>query len=221
MFVTPAQVRAYLGTEADSGKWVDANVQSLIDSAIAYLALRTGRQFVRQTDIAKEFSTNGLASLTIPDLVSATEVAQDGSVLTAKSSYWLLPDSRQSGIYTGIQLRPYTAAGDGPWYLGRSDWFDRGLDMPNPHGHGSVPNDLVVTGTWGYGDAGPDLEPFLPDEARFAITVLAAWYVLRPDSVLGDASVTVEGAIRTYTALPIEVRAFIEEWQLGQQAVMV
>lgn len=223
MFVTPEDVRAYLGTQADSGKWTEANATDSIKAATAYLATVTARQFTRFTGI-KQFSTNGMASLTIPDLVSATEVLQDGVALIEKSSYWLLPDAKQDGISTGIQLRSYSAIGDGPWYMGRSDWWDRGLDMPNPLHYGSAPNDLAIDGTWGYDehtDTPVGGEVFLPDDAAFAIKVMAAFYLLRPDSVLGNVSVTPEGAVRTYTQLPLEVRAFIDEWRLGAQAVLV
>jgi hypothetical protein len=61
----------------------------------------------------------------------------------------------------------------------------------------------------------------MPDDVLHAVKVLASFYTLRPQSVLAGAQVTPEGALLSYRELPMEVRGFIDEWTLGEQAVAV
>ena len=219
-FTTKDRVREYLGTTAATGKWTDPSVDAAIVAASGYLQTKTGRQFELQAAALKEFTTHGAASLVIPDLQSVVTVKHEESVLIERESYWLLPDKRTPGIFTGIQLRHY-----GSDTSRRGDAWDRNMDpagLGQARNIGSVPLDLQVDGKWGYGDPEvPDPAPLYPDEVLFATTVLSAFYVLRPDSVLGNISVTPDGAIRSYADLPIEVRTFIEEWRLGEQAALV
>ena len=220
-FVTAADVRAYMDVDATSGKYADAVISSNIRAASSYLQRKTGRQFELQTGAVKTFTTHNRAALVIPDLQSVTSVTSLGTALVANESYWLLPDRRSSGIYTGIQFRvPYQTL-QGPWYLGNSEWWDRGLDMRGQSYYTSQPNDLVITGTWGYNPLIPGTAPTIPDELLHPVKVLAAFYTLRPDSVLAGVSVTPDGTVRSYQQLPMEVATFIEEWSLGEQLVAI
>ena len=112
--------------------------------------------------------------------------------------------------------------------LHKSDplWWDRNLDRPNyggagRQGYSSQPNDLVIVGDWGYNPQIPGTAPTMPDDMLHAVKVLASFYTLRPQSVLAGAQVTPEGALLTYRELPMEVRGFLEEWTLGEQAAVI
>lgn len=212
-FIVASEVRDYLGIASTSGQYSAAVIGSNIRAASDYLQRRTGRQFEAQDATAKTFTTHNRASLIIPDLRTASSVVRDGSALEAGTTHHLLPDRRSSGIYTAIQFRVPISRDDGPWYLHAADWWDRGLDWEKRGYWSSSPNDLVVTGDWGYAA--------YPDELLHATKILAAFYTKRPDSVLAGVSVTTEGAVLSYRELPIEVRVFIDEWTLDEQAVAV
>jgi hypothetical protein len=209
--VTAASVREYLGlnTSSTDSRYSDATIGSNIRSAGAFLERRTGRLFGDQT-LTLKFTTNGQALIPLPGLRTATSVTLDGSTLAADSTYYLVPDVQQTGIYTAIQFRAFqTNASRGPWYLGNSEWFDRGLDLPYGGGQfTSLPNDLVIVGSWGYTDA------LLPEEARHVCKVLAAYYTKRPDALL-SGGLTTEGGSFDLSAYPIEVQDFVRDWAVG------
>jgi hypothetical protein len=219
-FIAASEVRDYLGTTSTTGQYSDAVINSNSRAAASFLARQTGRQFIKQSATVKTFTTNNRAQMNIPDLQSVTVITQSGSALTANESYWLLPDRRSSGIYTGIAFRtPYPVLG-GPWYLGVSDWWDRGLDMRGPSYYSSQPNDLSITGTWGW-DSDGGSGPQIPDDYLMAEKVLAAFYTKRPDSVLAGAQITPAGALLVYREMPMEVRDFIDVWRVDEQLVAV
>ena len=218
-FVAASEVRDYMTITGTTGRYSDALISSNIRAASGFLQRSTGRQFELQSATTKTFTSWNRALLIIPDLQSATSVTKDGTALTADETYHLLPDRHAQQIHTGIQFRVPFQNQDGPWYLHAADWWDRGLDWQKRGYYTSEPNDLVIVGTWGYNVDGTS--PGLPDELLHATKILAAFYTVRPDSVLADVSVTPEGIARTYRSLPHEVRAFIEEWSLGEQAVAV
>jgi hypothetical protein len=207
-FVTAAQVRAYLDLEGVSGKYNDELIGSNIRAASAFLERATGRQFTPQTATTKTFTSNGAAAMRIPDLRTASSVTLQGAALDADETFWLIPDNR--GVYTTLQLRPF-GSGYESSYKSNPQWFDRNLDRWG--GGGSLPNDLVITGDWGW-------DP-LPEELLHATKVLAAYYTRRPASVLADAQVTPEGTELRYSQLPHEVRDFIKSWSLGSMLVAV
>lgn len=210
--VTAASVREYMGLNAVStdSRYSDATIGSNIRAAGSLLERRTGRLFGDQT-LTLKFTTNGATLIPLPGLRAATSVTLNSATLTADQTYYLVPDVQQTGIYTGIQFRAFeTRATRGPWYLGNSEWWDRGLDLPHV-GLGqftSLPNDLVIVGTWGYTDA------LLPEEARHATKVLAAYYTKRPDALL-SGGITTEGGVFDLSAYPIEVQDFIRAWAVG------
>ena len=142
-------------------------------------------------------------------------------------SCWFLPDVQQSGIYTGVQLRVFrNAESSGPSWLANQEWFDRNLDSPyHPANRGggmsfnSLPNDLSITGDWGYADAD------LPEPLLHATKVLAAFYTLRPASLLADVAITPSGGVLNYAQMPPEVAntvmGFVSLYGIGEQAVAV
>jgi hypothetical protein len=210
---TVLQVQEYMGLNTSpvtgDSKYSASTIGSNIRAAGAWMERRTGRIFGDET-ATKKFTTYGKPYLLIPGLRTATTVTLDGTALTADSTYWLLPDAQQTGLYTGIQFRAF-GKGPLPWYLGVPDWWDRGLDMPGQPSGGSLPNDLVIVGDWGYVD-----DATMPEEVRHTAKVLSAYFTKRPDAILGGALATPEGGVVDLSQFPIEVQAFVAEWRLEQ-----
>lgn len=210
---TVLQVREYmdLNVVSSSSKYTDSTIGSNIRAAGAWMERRTGRIFGNRSATTMKFTTNGKPSLMLPGLRLATTVKLDDTALTVDETYWLLPDSQQTGLYTGIQFRAW-GKGAAPWYLGVPDWWDRGLDMPGGQSQGgSLPNDLVILGDWGYVD-----DATMPEEVRHVAKVLAAYFTKRPDAILGGALATPEGGVVDLSQFPIEVQAFVAEYRIEQ-----
>lgn len=208
-----------MATTSTTGQWSDGSLGSNIRAASSFLERRTGRQFEALTGATKTFTTDGRTFMVIPDLRTATSITQGGTTLTADSTYYLLPDKHDPAIFTGIQFRSFQSQSiPNRHYLSNPEWFDRNLDNPRmAWGSGvpdtSVPNDLVITGDWGW-------DP-LPDDLLQATKVLAAFFAKRSDSVLADTVITPEGNAVIYSGLPLEIREFIMDWALGERAVSV
>jgi len=222
MFVTAASVREYLGLNSVSSdsKYSDTTIGSNIRSATNALERHTGRRFESVTATLK-FTTNGAAFLTIPGLRTATAVTLQGVALTADTTYWLVPDALQTGVYTGIQFRAFgTQRQGGPWWLSNPEWFDRNLDSPwypgNYGGVSSLPNDLSIAGAWGYVD-----DATMPEAVRHAVKVLAGYYTKRPDAILSGGITTPDGNTFDLTRYPVEVQDFIREWSVSPMVVNV
>lgn len=207
-----------------SSKYPDALVQSNIYAASAFLEKATRRYFADRTFTVGapwKTTTEGAASVPLPGFRSVTSVTMAGTALAADSTYYLLPDAQQTGIYTAIQFRNFTNGfGTGYGIQANSEWFDRGLDLPDfrvraGYGMSSIPNDLQIAGSAGYADPAASV-PFLPHATKF----LAAHYTLHPQALLAGAQSTPEGAIFDVSSLPDEVSAFIREYTLGMQMVV-
>lgn len=217
--VTAAAVREYMGLNSVSSdsRYSDDTIGSNIRAAGWYLERATGRTFEDVT-ATRKYTTNGATFLVLPGLRTASAVTLSGSALTADSTYYLIPDVQQSGVYTGIQFRAFRARSGGPAYLSNPEWFDRGLDMRNPYGEDaltSVPNDLSIAGDWGWADGD------VPEPVLHAVKVLAAFYTKRPDALLSGAIQTPDGTTLDLSQLPVEVRVFIEEWRVTPAATGV
>ncbi len=213
-FVSAADVRGYMGTTNTTGVWSEASLGSNIRAASTFLERRTGRQFEALTGSAKTFTTDGRTYLVIPDLRVATSVTLNGAALTADTTYYLMPDRHDPTMFTGIQFRAFQGRSDAPSWSHGGTWFDYGFDLPNrasPVSDSSLPNDLIITGNWGWSP--------LPDDLLQATKVLAAYYTKRPDSVLADVQITPEGAALIYKNLPFEVKEFVMDWALGERII--
>lgn len=154
----------------------------------------------------KVFTTRGRASITIPDLISASAVTLNDSALTANSSFYLIPDVMQTGVFTSIDLPQYRDRFD---YRSYPDWFDKNYDSPlyQQRLRNGIPNDLSITGVWGHSP--------IPDEVAHAAKVLAAWYTKRPDAVLTNTVLTPGGdTLLLSTDYPVEVQQFIQRWRI-------
>lgn len=218
MTIAAADVRNYLALTTDStSRYSDATINSNIATGQEFLRKATNRYY-ESANVTLTLTSNGEPLLDLPGVRSVTSVTQAGTTLVADTTYWLLPDDQNSGVYTQLQLRAFTASGLW-WYKAIPEWFDRNLDSPNyppsyGMGYGSLPNDVVVTGTAGYLDAN------LPAPYLMALKVLATWYTKRPDAVLSGASQTNDGNPLDLTLIPEEVQMFIREWKIGTHTVV-
>ena len=202
-FVNASNVRTYLTVTGISGQWDAALIGSNINAASSFLQRRTGRQFEAQASLTKKFSTHGKAYLTIPDLRSATAVTLNDAALTADSTYYLIPDRNNSGVYVGIEF---------PSYRQRLSPGLNTFDINYTHlrwggSFDTLPNNLVIgPADWGHAP--------LPDELLQATVVLASWYTIRPDALLANARQTPEGNVFDLSGLPVEVTEFINAWRI-------
>lgn len=200
--IVPAAVRDYLNITATTGQYSDSLIGSNINAATAFLQRKTGRQFEYQgSNVRKLFSTEGRAAITIPDLQLANSVTLQDVTLDANSTYWLIQDRRSTGIYTGIQFRAFGRYD----YRSNPQWFDRNLDNWRWDVGSRLPNDLSITGEWGYRT--------YPSDVLTAVTILAAYYTKYPDAIISGGIQTTEGTV--VLGFPDPVQAFIEDWRLS------
>src|SRR3990167_4559430 len=183
-FVNASNVRTYLTVTGITGQWDAALIGSNINAASSFLQRRTGRQFEAQASVTKKFSTHGKAYLTIPDLRSTTVVTLNDATLTADSTYYLIPDRTNSGVYVGIKFPPFRQAMNPGLNV-----FDINYNHPRSGGHyDTLPNNLVIgPADWGHAP--------LPDELLQATVVLASWYTIRPAALLANARQTPAGNV--------------------------
>lgn len=220
-FVTAADVRGYLelNSVASTSKYTDAAIGSNIRAASEFLERATQRWFADKGSVTFTTTSQGDTSVAVPGFRTVSAVTQQGTALTLNSTYYLIPDTLGTGIYTAVQFRGFGSRSYSMGYLANPEWFDRNLDNDWARGYGwrySLPNDVVITGEGGYAAAD------LPEAVRHAAKVLAGWYTLRPNSLLANVSVTPDGANIDNSSLPTEVKDFIREWRLtGPQVVSV
>ncbi len=224
--VTPEQVRTYLNSVSatSSEQYGNETIGSNILAAQSNLEMVCGRYFAPRTfDSVPWRSTTMLrAQVPIPGFRTFTTVSWGGASLTpdindpANPSVWAIPDVQQTGVYCGLQFRAFRADSSGrPWWIADPQWFDKALDSPfYPGNYGggyfysSMPNDLLITGEAGYEDASQT-----PFAVLHAIKILAAFYTMRPASILSDVAITPQGSVLNYAQMPAEVQDFIRNWR--------
>ncbi len=209
--VTAAGFRSFMEWTGTTGRKSDTNVGLLLNSASDFLERRTGRLITSSgSNTARTFTTNGRAYVSIPDLRSVSSVTVQGAAQTADAGYFLIPSRQSPDIYVGVQLRPFGQGG----YLANPDWFDRNLDTLYAAGRyeTSLPNDLVITGLWGW--------TFTPYQWLMAIYAMAGYMYQHADALFSGARATPEGNIFDLSQLPSEVQALVEDWSLGEMAAI-
>lgn len=218
MIITEQSVRDYmeLNSPGSTSKYSDATLGSNIRASQAMLERWTSRRF-EDASATLKFSTDGRAFMPIPGLRTATTVTLQGTTLDADSTYYLLPDAQQTGVYTGIQFRAFRTTGTtGPWWLSNPEWFDRNLDHPhypaNRGGQTSLPNDLSIAGSWGWTDA------LMPEPVRHTTKVLAEFLTLRGGASVLGGLIRPGGDVVDLSQFPIEVQAFVADWKVGSFA---
>jgi hypothetical protein len=222
-----ADVQTILRAQGSSQAQLSSDlISSNLRAAQQFIERATHRYFADRPSTSYTFSTNGQPFVDLPgvrNVASATWPAGVSLDFSSSGTAYLIADAQQTGIYTGIQLRPFVRSdAGGPWFYSVPEWFDRALDSPfYPGNYGggngrlaSIPNDLVITGDWGYADAS------LPEPFRDAVKILAAWKTLRPGALFSGTYGTPEGNAFDLSGYPIEVVSFITEWSIGQPAVV-
>ncbi len=213
-FATAIQLRTYIDTSKATGRYTDEHLNFLLETASNTLERATGRIITASaSNTTRTFTTHGRALVTVPDLRVATTLTIAGSSLTADETYWLIPSAQAPDIYTAVQTRPLHGATD-RWYLHYRDWFDRNLDSPRFASGFSrgLPNDLVITGLWGWTSP--------PPQWRLAAMALAGYFLKHSDALLSGGGVTAEELVIDFSQFPSEVRQLIKDWQLGEQVVL-
>lgn len=211
-FVDPQVVRDFLQATSVQGQWSNALIGSNVAAASNNLQRWTRRQFEPQGSnvaVTKTFSTYGQESIIIPDLRSTTAVTLNEADLEANSTYYLIPDRNQSGVFVGIRF-----PGERQHYNPGLNTFDRNYSyLRYGSRYDPLPNNVSITGVWGH-------SPY-PPELLHATTVLAAYYTIRPDALLSGVRQTPDGNIFDLSKLPREVVDFVETWRLEEMVVAV
>jgi hypothetical protein len=212
-FVSEAAVRELITLNGASASAYSSDlIGSNIRAASWFLERATERIFRDEPSLTLKFTTNNADTVYLPGLRTASSLTLNGAAFTADSSYWLVPDVQQTGLSLAVSFHPF----GGQDYRSNPEWFDRNLDSPKwqslQQSHRSLPNDLVISGAWGYADAD------LPEPVRDTAKRLAAWYTLRSDALLSGAQST-EAGIFDLSHLPTEVQLFVSSWKSGPQVV--
>jgi hypothetical protein len=189
-----------------SGTSDDLLLASCASNASITAERDTGRIFAVSSNVQHVYSTDDNASFTIHDRPyndATRTVRWQGVDQTEGEGYWMLQDRRNPDVSVTIQLRQYDRTRPG-WYKANPNWFDANLDMLDRRG--SVPNDLIVTGTVGH--------PQLPLDVKQAVTELAALYFWQAKS---GAS----GVVSSPTGEPIDLAdlsdsyaRFVKNWKI-------
>ena len=216
-FATATELRDFMEVTGTTGRKSTTNLNLLLQSASDYLERKTGRVITASaSNTVRTFTSHGRAFVPIPDLRTITSVVQNSTTLTVDETYWLSASPQSPDIYTGLNLRAYNTGVDG-WWKGNPEWFDRNLDhylYPGNRGGGnSQPNDLVVTGLWGWTTT--------PPEWKHATLALASYYFHHADALFAGARATPEGNVLDLSALPAEVQSLIAAWSLFGGAVQL
>ncbi len=241
LLVSTQSVRDYLllETPSSSSQYSDGTIASNIQSAQSELEQICHRYFVPRTFDASypwRLTTMLRAQVPLPGFRTFTSVMWGGSLMEVdvnnpgSPSVWAIPDSQQTGIFTGLQFRAFRADASGrPWWVADPQWFDKALDspfFPGNYGGGyfysSMPNDLLIQGAAGY-DPTLDVDSLggPPSAVLNAIKILAAWHTVRPPTIMANQMLTPQGGVLNFSGLPHEVQDFIASWTIGQQVVSV
>lgn len=221
-FATAAELRTFLDTTKNTGRYADSSLDMLLQAASDFLERETGRTITATaSNTTRTFSTNGQPYTVIPDLRAAhsnSPVSLQSTTLDENTSFWLIRNRLNPNVYTGLQLRAFGTAR--VWdYRSNPEWFDRNLDSwlyPGNWGDHRLPNDLTITGVWGWMPSDPGYVQW-----KHAAMVLAGWYTKRPEALLANSSVSAEeGIVRDYSQLPPEITAHIEAFRLGDQVTV-
>ncbi len=229
--ITPATLRAQMNWDSTSGQYTDEILGNYLLDAISSLELATSRFLANKPGFTFALTSNGRPLLPLPNLRTATSVIWMGATQAAGTpgvgaGYQLLPDVQQTGVYTGIQFRPFNVDPRGQWWLSlggaTTNWFDTGADNPfDPRNYGggyiftSTGQDTVIVGDWAW-------EPlFEPGNVIHAVEVLGAWYGMRPAAILANTVITPAGGIVSYSEMPPEVQQFVRSFSAGQTVVSI
>ncbi len=238
MVITSQAVRDYLelNSPGSTSRYTDETIGSNIRAAISKLEKETHRFLADRSAWTWARTTMLAAQVAIPGFRSFTTVTFGGVNLTvglpgdnSSPACWAITDDINSGTFVALQFRAWRADSNMPWWLalgGQNSWFDQAADNsfdPRNRGGGyawtSLPNDLVIVGNAGWDSTKPvDDYGGYPSAFLHATKVLAAFYTMRPASILADVAITPAGGVLNYSRLPDEVVGFISDYKIGSQA---
>jgi hypothetical protein len=205
LIVSLDELKTYLGFSGPTGD--DALLASVASNATAQAEADTGRYFSVRSNHTERYSSNGQASLTILDVPyedSGRTVTWLGATLVADTNYWLLPDRRYTATADTLQLRYYDYSRP-DWWKASPNWFDANLDR---HGAlGASPNDVVVSGTHGMPNNGPN-------DVHQAVLELAAWFYYRAKSGASGFINSPTGEEIDLGALPDAYAQMVKNWRV-------
>jgi len=204
------QVRDFLVVSGTEGQFSPGILGSNAALACELIEMETHRLFSPGSG-TKTFTTRNRQSMAIPDVRVVTAVRLNGSPLTANSSYYLIPDRMNSGVYLRIELPTNSSRSD---YRSYSGWFDQNLDqeMYRSRLAQGLPNDLEIDSTtWGHSP--------IPSSIQSASAILAAWLSRRIVALLANAVILPGGDTLDYSAWPVEVRAVVDRWRIAESYV--
>ena len=237
--IAPQDIRDYLlleddgtGTPPNSSRYKDAMITHHIAAANSALETATHRYLADHGYTTWATTTLLRAQMPIPafrSFVSVTwgpvagptylnvSVPGDGT----SGPLWAIADPLATGVYIALQQRPWRVDNEA-WYLSVFDWWGKAYDSPFFPGNlgggfawTSIPNDLTIYGQAGWASGSE------PEAYRHALLMLSAFYTKRATSVLADVAITPNGGVIKYSRMPDEVRGFIDDWKIGEQAVSV
>ena len=229
MVISAKQVRDYMRLESppSASTYSDETIGSNILAAQRKLEQETHRYLIDRPAITWTTTTMIRAQVPVPGFRTFDTVTWGGASLVVGfrsqdlASCWAIPDTLMTGTYVALQFRAWRADNDAPWWLTDRLWFDKLLDspfFPGNRGGGyawtSMPDDLVVTGNAGWAQGS---EPY---DFLQAVKAMAAWYTMRPSSLMADIALTPSGTAQ-YGQFPPEVASFIADYKIGQQVVSV
>lgn len=233
MAVSVADVLSYLqlNQPGSTAQYNAGTVGSNILSAQSTLEFAIGRYLLDRTFTTQSpwatttlnaaqvpiFGFRSFSSVTWGGTVMSVAVPGDGNT---SPTCWAIPDAQRTGQFVALQFRAWRADQQN-WWLTDPLWWDKMLDSPfYPGNYGggyawtSLPNDLLIAGSAGYADG------TIPYTALHAIKVLAAFYTMRPNSILADVAITPSGGVVNYSQMPAEVQDFIKTWRYGGAQVV-
>ena len=205
LIVSLDELKTYLGFSGSTGD--DALLASCASNATAQAEADTGRYFSVRSNHTERYSSNGQASLTILDVPyedASRTVTWLGASLTNDTTYWLLPDRRNTATASTLQLRFYDFTRP-EWWKASPNWFDANLDKLG--GYSGAPNDLVVTGTHGMPGNGPL-------DVHQAVLELAAWFYYRAKSGASGFVNSPTGEEIDLGALPDAYAQMVRNWKV-------
>lgn len=203
LIVTLPDLKAYLGitTTAD-----DVLLASIASNVTVTAEADTGRYLAVRSNHTERYSTAGQASLNILDVPYSDPtrtVTLLGAAIVQDSTFWLIPDRRDTDAASTIQLRHYDTS-QAQWYKAAPTWFDAGLDRQR-YPYGSQPNDLVVTGVHGH-----------PDQTQFSLPLLelGAWLYYRAKSGASGVVKLPSGEEVDLADHPTLYKQFVSSWRV-------
>lgn len=198
-----SDAKTYLGLTSTGD---DALITERLATAVGMAERDTSRVIAASSNATTRYSTNGETIVAIHDRPYADgsrTVTWNGATMIEGTNVWFLPDRRDEGISTTIQIRPFDTVGE--WYKADPYWWDKNLDSRR-YGISGIPNDLVIAGIIGM--------PFPKQDVVGAILVLTSFLYWRAKSGASGVVTTPTGTEVLLADTPPEYQAFVRDWRV-------